>query len=616
MIITRKLVSTCIGSDNNLLLATLLEIEDNPTIEIPIGDDDGFAVPTCLDVLNTIAGVCMPVEHRVMSDHLKAEAQWKAACAFLGIEHGYPYDDMSGVRFLPTVAATMPPDYGDLLKADDRKRKGDYRTPGRVSPWNDLVNLTEPGFRYPDADRLRIDPLMSSRLAPHGVMPLPPPPPPPDVTRLRDTVEWLRSGGLGDLPYFEEGRAGVVLAGGFPFGCLLGTVILPRPRGLQRLPILPGKSDIDVFIVVPYAARIQRLRRDGRRDPVCKRSLAEAANEIANEVLQDTIKALATEFDIQWCTRQIWPRGKTIDLIIFDRAPVAEGEQRRWVKVQIVMAVFDTASHVVTGFDVDACKILFDVRGGRALACKEAVLSFATGCTMFDANKASMSMVHRYGMKYVNERGFHVLIPGVPQATLDEIVRCSSGPRQAALDRANAQLRYVSTLLRHPGGSNGPTMQAELTAAVRMLDLVLLKARIDQTPWINGLCVRALVDRVCDGRVRSTLPTTDYGDPDIQDRMLEYPTSLFDPEWNLQPGVEIPWVVDMCGGAAGNFTGSFNPVSGCNIYLHMNDTTTAERMLQTALELERAAADLLSQVESELFVVQCRSILVELELAE
>jgi hypothetical protein len=144
LIITRKLVSTCIGSDNNSLLATLLEIEDNPTIEIPIGDDDGFAVPTCLDVLNTIAGVCMPVEHRVMSDHLKAEAQWKAACAFLGIEHGYPYDDMSGVRFLPTVAATMPPDYGDLLKADDRKRKGDYRTPGRVSPWNDLVNLTEP----------------------------------------------------------------------------------------------------------------------------------------------------------------------------------------------------------------------------------------------------------------------------------------------------------------------------------------------------------------------------------------------------------------------------------------------------------------------------------------
>ena len=88
-------------------------------------------------------------------------------------------------------------------------------------------------------------------------------------------------------------------------------------------------------------------------------------------------------------------------------------------KFQIIRAAFPSPSHVVHGFDVDVCGILFD---GRDVYCTpNACRAVANGLNLYDQNKLSTTAEHRYA-KYAINYGLRVLVVGLPQRLIDEAI--------------------------------------------------------------------------------------------------------------------------------------------------------------------------------------------------
>lgn len=89
------------------------------------------------------------------------------------------------------------------------------------------------------------------------------------------------------------------------------------------------------------------------------------------------------------------------------------------ISFQIVKRVYSTPAHVIHGFDIDVCCMLFD--GHAVYATPNAARAIANGFNLYDENKLSKSAILRY-WKYMNRYKMSTLIVGAPQRNIDDLV--------------------------------------------------------------------------------------------------------------------------------------------------------------------------------------------------
>lgn len=198
----------------------------------------------------------------------------------------------------------------------------------------------------------------------------------PNATKLRTGCERLRAS-LPGFPWFaDDGKQGAIIAGG-------------RTVALLHNTVLPGQ-DVDIFVVAPSV-------------------------ESANTLLDRIIKSIRGAHKH---ARVAWGR-YTVDIDVFERVDT------KYVcveKFQIIMRVFASPSHVVHGFDIDLCGILYD--GKNTWCTHNAARALANGFNLLDENKLSSSAVFRYA-KYARVYGYAVLAAGVPQEFMaTPLARC------------------------------------------------------------------------------------------------------------------------------------------------------------------------------------------------
>lgn len=191
------------------------------------------------------------------------------------------------------------------------------------------------------------------------------------INEFNDTLSWIVDT-LGAVPWFN-GRSGVVLAGGFLTAALYG---LSRPNHCY-----PG-TDIDVFLVVNH----------------CDFCSPKAVQDEANRILHQLVSAIDDKGLVS--TFKIARQCITI-------------HTRNNLKLQVILVVYDSPSHVIHGFDIAVCKIVFDSKRGAWLT-EDAVSAILNNELLFDETTMSKSGVYRY-VKYMNRYGLSILIPGMSQ---------------------------------------------------------------------------------------------------------------------------------------------------------------------------------------------------------
>ena len=88
-------------------------------------------------------------------------------------------------------------------------------------------------------------------------------------------------------------------------------------------------------------------------------------------------------------------------------------------KFQVIRRVYPSPSHVVHGFDIDICGILFN--GDHAYMTQHAWRASTTGVLLYDENKLSTTVDNRIA-KYAKRHGLSTLVVGAPQVVVDEAV--------------------------------------------------------------------------------------------------------------------------------------------------------------------------------------------------
>ena len=188
--------------------------------------------------------------------------------------------------------------------------------------------------------------------------------------------------------YTAEKGYGVVVAGGFVLMCMFGLVKFDESTGdIQSVP--PG-TDIDVFVVIE-----ERLRNRSTGEDICTFALS---------IAEDFVSAVTPPLGV-----------KNHDHVI--NVPV--NVKGVGLHFQIVKSLQKTPSHVVNGFDIWGCMVLFD--GDDVRATEGAIHQLTTGIMVADATKASKSWAHRLH-KYAYRYGFAIYAPGVPQRTIDRVL--------------------------------------------------------------------------------------------------------------------------------------------------------------------------------------------------
>jgi hypothetical protein len=182
---------------------------------------------------------------------------------------------------------------------------------------------------------------------------------------------------LPGFPWFaENGKQGAIIAGGRTVALLHNTTITGQ--------------DVDIFVVAPDLA---------------------AATKVVDSVVGCITK---TYKDFVITT------GKhTFDINIF---ALEDNAYKCVEKFQIILRVFPSPSHVVHGFDIDVCGVLYD--GDTTWCTQNAARAMNNGFNLLDENKLSSSAVYRYA-KYAHLYGYAVMAAGIPQAFMaTPVARC------------------------------------------------------------------------------------------------------------------------------------------------------------------------------------------------
>ena len=88
-------------------------------------------------------------------------------------------------------------------------------------------------------------------------------------------------------------------------------------------------------------------------------------------------------------------------------------------KFQVIRKAFPSPSHVIHGFDLDICGILYD--GKYSYMTEHALRTCNTGVILYDENKLSTTVDSRIA-KYVKRHGLRTLVVGASQEEVDDAV--------------------------------------------------------------------------------------------------------------------------------------------------------------------------------------------------
>lgn len=144
------------------------------------------------------------------------------------------------------------------------------------------------------------------------------------------------------------------------------------------------------------------------------------SSDAAIRIIEKTLIALDETYPRDKFVMSVYSQKLTTDVYIFDRVIVTDEDGSESYRpsaeyiaeYQIVHNVYPTASHVIHGFDIDICGLLYD--GRDAYATANAARALVNGFNLYDQNKLSKSAEHRYA-KYMYTYGFRTLIVGVSQ---------------------------------------------------------------------------------------------------------------------------------------------------------------------------------------------------------
>lgn len=92
------------------------------------------------------------------------------------------------------------------------------------------------------------------------------------------------------------------------------------------------------------------------------------------------------------------------------------------VKFQIIRVMYPSPYHIVTGFDIDVCGMLYFP--GSIYVTANSARAVANGFNLYDANKLSFTAEARY-TKYMAKYGLYTLVSGVSQFMIDKVVACN-----------------------------------------------------------------------------------------------------------------------------------------------------------------------------------------------
>ena len=331
---------------------------------------------------------CPPLD---VGELLERATAWRRVADFVGADFlAYPHA-ASALDF----RRALPPVFAKAAHANVLRRTGAFRHPGAVAdPYVGLVDLRAAAAAVDDDD----DDDYGSRggfvyggatAALRPAAPYAPPERPfseprieADIRALFDGVQWFGESNTG---------AGMVIAGGFVVALAHGKVALADGAVMMRPP-----GDIDCFVVVSGAGRT-------------KAQIDAAADGVLASALAALERAVGRRRGGRLCVEHT---GRLVNVSVL----VPHGAL---LKIQIVRCIYETPAHVVWGFDVDACGMLYD--GRSFMATTDAARALRTGVVLFDQAKMSVTGLFRYA-KYIDRYGMRAFVPGVPQRVLDAAV--------------------------------------------------------------------------------------------------------------------------------------------------------------------------------------------------
>jgi hypothetical protein len=339
------------------VLEVIDEIGGSVTFVLPDGVDRKVATAYVQYVTN-LKRVPFPSTAREL---VRIRAKWTVVDDFFG----------GNVREYPTSEWTE-----ELYNASARLGNAALRDHARR---HDTFKKRLPDDQYKFLVEIPLSPQFTFNLAKHRVLDLDfehcalmrfADPPKPNWASL--TTQCMGMSEL-DFPWYattyKSRGHGVLVAGGKLVSSVYGKTI--------------ANQDVDIFIVA-----------DNKRD--------------AYDAFEKTIRALERRY-----TRVVVHHDPHVTNIY-----EVDAHGRKLTKYQVIRKAFPSPSHLVHGFDVDVCGILFD--GKKVFCTQNAARALASGYNLYDENKLSTSGEHRYA-KYMHNYGLATLVAGVPNAVLEGV---------------------------------------------------------------------------------------------------------------------------------------------------------------------------------------------------
>ena len=220
----------------------------------------------------------------------------------------------------------------------------------------------------------------------------------PDFDRICKYCAALKKE-IPDMPWLAaagEPGSGLVVAGGCLVAALYGKD-------------LKDSQDVDLFLV--SASRNEHVAlADGER------------------VAQRAVDAICEAFGKKNMRVVTTYNSNVTNVFVYDSVTVSNGVYRftsykRIHKFQIIRTVYPTPSHIVHGFDVDVCGILWD--GAKIFYTQNAARAVVNGFVLYDENKLSTTAESRYA-KYALRYGLGILVVGAPQRKVNCVLQTIS----------------------------------------------------------------------------------------------------------------------------------------------------------------------------------------------
>lgn len=344
--------------------------DDHCTIVVPASIDR----TDLLQVINYKTALELPKNVVSIASYLENKKRWDDVTMFLDILLEYPvkptFDFME-------ILSMSDPGYFRFVKQDVLRRYGDFRIKGHVKdPYTDLVPLNKINvqpFRYNTSSNkvLYYNGIQVKRCR-------------PDINGIHQFTKWFKSK-FTSIPWFSaDSKSGVCVAGGILTMAVHNKLEYEKDDCVQI-----KESDIDLFIVV---------------DPSLPNHVRYAKAQLIHKQLIESMQ----DYDK---TNIVITTGSDN----FVTNVLLKLTENHYFKVQIIRRMFETPAHIVHGFDLSLCKLVYD--GNTVMTTEAAIHDMTHGVMLLDQTKMSKSGEYRY-IKYMKRYKYGLFIPGVPENIL------------------------------------------------------------------------------------------------------------------------------------------------------------------------------------------------------